>query len=137
MSRVLVPLYGAISYVVFLASFLYAIAWLGNFIVPKTIDSGAPSGLAEAIAINLALLTAFALQHSIMARPGFKRWWTQFVAPPVERATFVLFASLLLFAVCLGWRPLPQVAWQFDGAGAIAMWALFATGWLIVLTATF
>jgi len=137
MSRILVPLYGAISYVIFLASFLYAIAWLGNFIVPKTIDSGTASGLIEAIAINLALLTAFALQHSIMARPGFKRWWTQFVAPPVERATFVLFASLLLFAICLGWRPLPQLVWQFEGAAAMVAWALFAMGWLIVLTATF
>jgi protein-S-isoprenylcysteine O-methyltransferase Ste14 len=137
MSRILVPLYGAASYVVFLASFLYAIAWLGNFIVPKTIDSGPASPLVEAIAINLALLTAFALQHSIMARPGFKRWWTQFVAPPVERATFVLFASLLLFAVCLGWRALPQVVWHAEGGAAVALWALFATGWLVVLAATF
>ena len=137
MSRILVPLYGATAYLVFLASFLYAIAWLGNFIVPKTIDSGTAAPLGEALLVNLALLTAFALQHSIMARPAFKRWWTRFVAPPVERATFVLFASLLLFAVCLGWRPLPQVAWHLEGAGAIAMWALFATGWLIVLTATF
>jgi len=137
MSRILVPLYGAAAYLVFLASFLYAIAWLGNFIVPKTIDSGAPAPLAEALVVNLALLTAFALQHSIMARPGFKRWWTRFVAPPVERATFVLLASLLLFAVCLGWRPLPEALWAFEGRTAIAMWALFATGWLIVLTATF
>ncbi len=137
MSRILVPLYGAAAYVVFLASFLYAIAWLGNFIVPKTIDSGPASPLAEAIAINLALLTAFALQHSIMARPGFKRWWTRFVAPPVERATFVLFESLLLFAVCLGWRALPQVVWQAEGGAATALWALFAAGWLVVLAATF
>jgi protein-S-isoprenylcysteine O-methyltransferase Ste14 len=137
MSRILVPLYGAVSYVVFLASFLYAIAWLGNFLVPKTIDSGSAAPLGEALLVNLGLLTAFALQHSVMARPGFKRWWTRIVAPPVERATFVLFASLLLFAICLGWRPLPQVVWQFEGAGAIAMWALFAAGWLVVLTATF
>ena len=137
MSRILVPLYGAVSYVIFLASFLYAIAWLGNFLVPKTIDSGAAASLGEALVVNLALLTAFALQHSIMARPAFKRWWTRFVAPPVERATFVLFASLLLFAVCLGWRPLPSMVWQLEGAAAIAMWALFAAGWLIVLTSTF
>jgi protein-S-isoprenylcysteine O-methyltransferase Ste14 len=137
MSRILVPIYGAAAYVVFLASFLYAIAWLANVIVPKTIDSGASSAIVPAILVNLALLTAFALQHSIMARPGFKRWWKQFVAPPVERATFVLFASLLLFAVCLGWRPLPALVWEVSGAGAIAMWALCAAGWLIVLTATF
>ena len=137
MSRILVPLYGASAYLVFLASFLYAIAWLGNFLVPKTIDSGAGAPLVEAVLVNLALLAAFAIQHSVMARPGFKRWWTQFVAPPVERATFVLFASLLLFAVCLGWRPLPELVWQVDGTGAIVMWALFATGWLIVLLSTF
>jgi protein-S-isoprenylcysteine O-methyltransferase Ste14 len=137
MSRTLVPLYGTVSYVVFLASFLYAIAWLGNFLVPKTIDSGTPAPLGEALLVNLALLTAFALQHSIMARPAFKRWWTRFVAPPVERATFVLFASLLLFAVCLGWRPLPEVVWAFDGGAGLALGALFAAGWLIVLAATF
>ena len=137
MSRILAPLYGAASYVVFLASFLYAIAGLGNFLVPKTIDSGPGAGLAEALVVNLALLTAFALQHSIMARPGFKRWWTRFVPPPVERATFVLCASLLLFAVCLGWRPLTQVVWHAEGGGALALWALFTLGWLIVLSATF
>jgi protein-S-isoprenylcysteine O-methyltransferase Ste14 len=137
MSRILVPLYGAISYVVFLASFLYAIAWLGNFAVPKTIDSGPGSALPEAIAVNLLLLTAFAVQHSVMARPAFKRWWTRIVPPAAERSTFVLFASLLLFAVCLGWRALPQVVWQAEGAAAMALWALFALGWLVVLTATF
>ena len=137
MSRILVPIYGAIAYVVFLASFLYAIAWLANVIVPKTIDSEAAPAIAPAILVNLALLAAFALQHSVMARPGFKRWWKQFVPPPVERATFVLFASLLLFAVCLGWQPLPAPVWQLNGAAAIAMWALCAAGWLIVLTATF
>lgn len=137
MSRILVPLYGAATYVVFLASFLYAIAWLGNFLVPKTIDSGPAAGLGEAVLVNLVLLTAFALQHSIMARPGFKKWWTQFVPKPVERTTYVLLASLLLAAICLGWRPLPQVVWQFDGPVALAMWALFATGWLVVLISTF
>ena len=137
MSRILVPLYGALAYVVFLASFLYAIAWLGGFIVPKTIDSGAPSPLLEAILVNVALLTAFALQHSVMARPAFKRWWTQYVPKPVERSTYVLAASLLLFAICFGWRPLPEAVWRVEGAAAMAVWALFATGWLIVLTSTF
>jgi methanethiol S-methyltransferase len=137
MSRILVPIYGAIAYVVFLASFLYAIAWLANAIVPKTIDSGAPAALVPAILANLALLTAFALQHSIMARPGFKRWWTRLVPPPAERATFVLFASLLLFAICLGWQPLPAPVWELTGAAAVAMWTLCAAGWLIVLMATF
>jgi protein-S-isoprenylcysteine O-methyltransferase Ste14 len=137
MSRILVPLYGALAYVVFLASFLYAIAWLANVLVPKTIDSGAAGPPGEAILVNLALLTAFAVQHSVMARPGFKRWWTRIVAPAVERATFVLFASLLLFAICLGWRPMPAAVWQLEGAAAVAMWALCAAGWLVVLLSTF
>ena len=137
MSRIFIPLYGAVSYVVFLASFLYAIAWLGNFIVPKTIDSGPAAPLVEAIVVNVLLLTAFALQHSIMARPAFKKWWTRIVPQPAERATFVLFASLLLFAICLGWRALPEMVWQAQGTGAIVMWALFALGWSIVLLSTF
>jgi len=137
MSRILVPLYGAISYVVFLASFLYAVAWLGNFLVPKTIDSGAASPLGVAVLVNVLLLTAFALQHSIMARPGFKRWWTRIVPQAAERSTYVLLASVLLFAICVHWHALPQVVWRFDGAAALVMWALFALGWLIVLTSTF
>lgn len=137
MSRILALLYGVLAYVVFLASFLYAVAWLGNFLVPKTIDSGPAAPLAEAILVNLALLSAFALQHSIMARPAFKRWWTQFVAPPIERATFVLAASLLLFAICLGWRALPQAVWHVDGTAALVLQALFWAGWGIVLAATF
>ena len=137
MSRILIPLYGAASYVVFLASFLYAVGWLGNFLVPKSIDSGSAAGLAEAVLVNLGLLTAFALQHSVMARPGFKRWWTRIVPAAAERSTYVLLASLLLFAVCLGWQPLPQVVWEARGAGATVLWALFVLGWLVVLSATF
>jgi protein-S-isoprenylcysteine O-methyltransferase Ste14 len=137
MSRIFVPLYGAVSYVVFLASFLYAVAWLGNFIVPKTIDSGPAGSLLGAIFVNLGLLTAFAVQHSVMARPRFKREWTKIVSPAIERSTYVLLASLLLFAICLGWSPLPAIVWQAEGAGAGAMWALFALGWLVVLLSTF
>lgn len=137
MSRILALLYGVLAYVVFLASFLYAVAWLGNLLVPRTIDSGPAAPLGEALLVNLALLSAFALQHSIMARPAFKRWWTRFVAPPIERATFVLAASLLLFAICLGWRALPQTVWHVEGTAALALQALFWTGWGVVLAATF
>lgn len=137
MTRVLALLYGAFAYILFLASFLYAVAWLGGFIVPKTIDSGPAAPLFDAVVVNLLLLTAFALQHSIMARPAFKRWWTRFVSPPVERATFVLAASTLLFAVCLGWRALPDVVWETEGAAALVLRVLFWTGWLVVLSATF
>jgi protein-S-isoprenylcysteine O-methyltransferase Ste14 len=137
MSRIFVPLYGAASYVIFLASFLYAVAWLGNFIAPKTIDSGSAGSLLGAIFVNLGLLTAFAVQHSVMARPAFKREWTKVVSPAIERSTYVLLASLLLFAICFGWRSMPAVVWQAEGAAAAAMWALFALGWLVVLLSTF
>ena len=137
MTRIASLLYASISYVIFLASFLYAIAWLGGFLVPKTIDSGPASPLVPAVIVNLLLLTAFALQHSVMARPAFKRWWTQYVSPPIERATYVLAASLLLFAICFHWRALPDTAWKVEGPAATAVWALFATGWLIVLLSTF
>ena len=137
MTRIASLLYASISYALFLSSFLYSIAWLGGFLVPKTIDSGPVSPTATAVIMNLLLLTAFALQHSVMARPAFKRWWTQLVSPPIERATYVLLSSLLLFAICLGWRALPQVVWQVEGTAAAIVWALFATGWLIVLLSTF
>jgi len=137
MARFLTLLYGGIAYVVFLASFVYAIAWLGDFAVPKTIDSGTAERWLPSVIIDLALLAAFALQHSIMARPAFKRWWTRFVPRQIERSTFVLAASLLLFAICLGWHPLPTRVWQITGAGATVLQALFWIGWLIVLCATF
>ena len=139
MSRILVALYGTVSYVVFLASFLYAIAWLGNFLVPKTIDSGAPAALAEAMLVNLGLLTAFALQHSIMARPGFKRWWTRIVPPAVERSTFVLAATAALALLMWQWRPIAQpVIWTIENSTAVlAIQAVFWLGWAVLLISTF
>jgi protein-S-isoprenylcysteine O-methyltransferase Ste14 len=137
MNTILIPIYGAVSYLVFLASFLYAVGWLGNFLVPKSIDSGVAGGAIEAELVNVALLTAFALQHCIMARPGFKRWWKQVIPAAAERSTYVLLASLLLFAVCLGWKPLPEVIWEARGSAAVALWALCASGWLVVLASTF
>ena len=135
--RILTLLFGVSSYVVFLASFLYAIGWLGGFGVPKTIDSGTPGDPATSVLVDLLLLSAFALQHSVMARPAFKRWWTRLVSPAVERSAYVLASSLLLFAICLLWRPLPQVVFAADDTAALVLWALFATGWLVVLASTF
>ena len=137
MRRVLVLLYGAIGYLVSLGAFLYAIGFVGNFGVPKAIDSGDPGRPIPSLLINAVLLGIFALQHSGMAREGFKRWWTRFVPQPIERSTYVLFSSLALVLLYWQWRPLPEVIWKVEsGGGQAVAQALFALGWLTVLLAT-
>jgi methanethiol S-methyltransferase len=131
-------LYGTLVYAFFLATFCYAIAFIGNLWVPKTIDSGATPGVAEAIAVNVALLAIFALQHSIMARRSFKRWWTGIVSPAVERSTFVLAATAALALLLWQWRPIPDVVWRVENQAAVAaIWAVFWLGWGVLLLATF
>src|SRR5690606_31725318 len=138
MPRVFVLLYAAACYAVFLASFLYAIGFVAGFGVPKHIDNGPAAPLAVALAVDVALLLLFAVQHSGMARPGFKRWWTRLVPEPVERSTFVLASSLVLVLLFWQWRPLPQVVWHVEGdAARIVLHAISAAGWLLVLTSTF
>ncbi len=137
--NVLFFLYGVVCYGVFFLTFLYAIGFLGNFGVPRTVDAGglaSPTGLA--LAINVGLLGLFGLQHSVMARQGFKKMWTKFVPAPVERSTYVLFSSLALILLFWQWRPMPSLVWDVQAPlGRGILWALFALGWLLVLLATF
>jgi protein-S-isoprenylcysteine O-methyltransferase Ste14 len=138
MSRILALVYGVISYVIFLGSFLYAIGFVGNLVVPKSIDSGDGGTLWAVLAVDIALLGLFGLQHSVMARPGFKRWWTRFVPKPVERSTYVLFASLALILLFRFWIPLPDTVWAIQSAaGRAVAWTLFGLGWGLVLVSTF
>jgi protein-S-isoprenylcysteine O-methyltransferase Ste14 len=138
MAALLAFLYGVVVYAFFLATFLYAIGFTGNFAVPKSIDSGAPGPIAEALVVDLLLLGLFAVQHSVMARRSFKRWWTRLVPPAVERSTFVLAATLTLALLLWQWRPIPEpVIWTVDESAANVLWAIFWLGWAILLTATF
>lgn len=137
MSRVLAVVYGIVCYLIFLATFLYAVAFVAG-LGPKHIDSGVTAPFASALTIDLALLGAFAAQHSGMARPAFKRWWTRLIPAPIERSTFVLASSLALILLFWQWRPLPLPLWQVDGdIPRAAVHALSALGWLLVLTGTF
>jgi methanethiol S-methyltransferase len=138
MGGIVSVLYGGLAYFVFLATFLYAIAFVGNLPVPKTIDSGEPGSIGAALVIDVLLLGLFAVQHSLMARPAFKRWWTRFVPAPVERTTYVLFASSALLLLYWQWRPIPQTVWSVtDPVGAFELQAVCWIGWSIVLLSTF
>jgi len=138
MKRALILLYGLASYVVFFAVFLYAIGFIGDFGVPKTLDSPREVPFGTALAINLGLLALFALQHSVMARPAFKRWWTRVVPEPAERSTYVLFSSLAMVALYLYWQPMGGVIWRITApAGVIAMYGIYALGYALLLYSTF
>ncbi|MBL8270887.1 methanethiol S-methyltransferase [Steroidobacter sp.] len=138
MKRSLVLLYGAACYAVFLATFLYAVAFLGNFLVGNSIDAAPTTGIGQAIAIDIALLAVFALQHSIMARPAFKRWWTRIVPTAAERSTYVLFSSLALILLFWLWQPIGAVVWRVDSpVGQGLLYAGYAAGWVLLLVATF
>jgi protein-S-isoprenylcysteine O-methyltransferase Ste14 len=138
LNRISVFVYGVFCYVVFLVSFLYGIGFLGNFLVPKSIDSGRDISLVAALGVNVALLGVFAVQHSVMARPWFKRAWTRVVPPAAERSTYVLFSSLALLLLFWKWQPMGGVVWEvrsLTGWGVLV--GLYGLGWLTVLVTTF
>lgn len=138
MGKPLAFLFGVVSYLVFFATFLYSIGFVGNIVVPKSIDSGTPGPLVTAIIINCCLLSLFALQHSIMARLRFKEWWTTIVPKPVERSLYVFLSSLILILMFWQWRPMDYVIWNVSNQiGATILWGFFFLGWLIVLLSTF
>jgi len=131
--------YGLVAYVSFLGTFLYAIGFVGNVFVPKSIDTGTVAPLAEALIVNLLLLGLFAVQHSVMARRSFKEWWTRIVPPAVERSTFVLASSLVLALLLWQWRPIPApIVWSVqNAAGMELVMAVFWLGWALLLFSSF
>jgi protein-S-isoprenylcysteine O-methyltransferase Ste14 len=138
MNRLLRVGYGAACYVVFLAAFLYAIGFVGNIAVPRSIDAGVDAPIAEAIVVNVLLLGLFAVQHSVMARPAFKRWWTRLVPKTIERSTYVLLSSLALVLLFWQWRTMPTVIWDVTWQpGRVGLSIVFALGWVTVLLSTF
>ena len=138
LKRISIFAYGSACYVVFLATFLSAIGFIGNFLLPQTLD-GPPRGpFGVALAIDVGLLTLFAVQHSVMARRWFKERWTRVVPPPAERATYVLFSSLALGLLISQWQPLGGSVWVVEAfAGRAVLYGLFAFGWGLVLLCTF
>lgn len=138
LGRILGVAYGFVSYVVFLVAFLYAIGFVANLVVPKSIDSGEVLPVTEAVFVNVLLLGVFAVQHSVMARPEFKEQWTKILPKSIERSTYVLFASLALLLLYWQWRPMPTVIWSVENdAIRLVLQGISLVGWLIVLFGTF
>ena len=138
MSRILAFLYGVVCYVTFFIAFCYLAGFMGNLVVPKSVDSGNSVGGMGAYLINLFWIALFGIQHSIMARPTFKRWWTKFIPRPIERSTFVLITSLILMGMYVNWQPLVTTVWDVaDTWLEPILWILFAAGWVIVLSSSY
>ncbi len=138
MKKTISFLYGIIAYAIFLVAFLYAIGFVGNFFVPKAIDTGTEGAFLPSLLINALLLSQFALQHSIMARPAFKRWWTGIIGSVVERSTYVLLSSLSLLLIYWQWQPMLTTVWKVESPlGINVLYGLYGLGWLIVFLSTF
>src|SRR5271166_1352805 len=138
MKRFLTIGYGAAAYLLFLAAFLYLVGFVGNLVVPRSVDHGLPAPIGEAALVNVLLVGAFGAQHSVMARPAFKNWWTRFVPSAIERSTYVVLSSAVLVLLYWQWRTMPAVIWDMrQPAGRLTLWALFWLGWAIALASTF
>jgi protein-S-isoprenylcysteine O-methyltransferase Ste14 len=137
LTRLLILFYAIVSYAVFLVSSLYAIGFVGNYLVPKSIDVGSTTSLGDALVVNLLLLGVFAAQHSIMARPAFKRWWAGILPVACQRSTYVLLSSLILVLLFWQWRPIPMPIWRIDGIAAGLLIGVYGLGWLVVFASTF
>jgi len=130
--------YGCVAYAIFFATFLYAVGFVGDLLVPKSVDSGSPASLLETLSVNFALLSLFAVQHSVMARPAFKRWWTRYVPASIERSTYVVLASAALVILFWQWRPILAPVWTVtNDVTAALLVSFFWLGWGMVLLSTF
>jgi len=137
LARFLILLYAIVAYAAFFVSSLYAVGFIGNYWVPKSIDLGSPADPGEAVVVDLLLLGAFAIQHSVMARPAFKQWWTKIIPVVGERSTYVLLSSLILLLMFWQWRPIPIQVWHVEGIGDHLLTGIYWLGWLIAIGSTF
>ncbi len=138
MGRIISFLYGVVSHVLFLLVFMYMVGFLSNFIVPKSIDSGTVGPFGLALIVNILLLALFGIPHSIMARPGFKQWWTTIVPKHVERSTYVMISNLFVILLMWQWQPMVGVVWKVENpVGTLILWSLFAIGWLAIVITSF
>jgi protein-S-isoprenylcysteine O-methyltransferase Ste14 len=137
MKKVLIVIYGIMAYLIFLVAFLYAIGFVGNLFVPKSIDTGEETSMIPAVLINLGLLSLFALQHSIMARPAFKKWFVQIIDPAMERSTYILLSSLILLFMYWKWQPMTTIVWETENVVSLIVMTIFFMGWIIVFLSTF